>query len=107
MHLVWLAIRLLRTATKAVLRPRDLALENIALRQQLASVCHQSHPRPKQSDRIFWSILSRVWSSWKQRSVSYTLILLLAGIALVFVFFGGSNPCLGKVDHLSVQNFGN
>ena len=44
----------------------DLALENLALRQQLA-VLHGKKKRPKirQVDRIFWSWLSCLWSNWR------------------------------------------
>ena len=43
-----------------------LAIENLALRQQLA-VCKQSITRPKlrPRDRIFWVWLSRLWSHWQ------------------------------------------
>ena len=43
-----------------------MALENLALRQQLA-VLKQAHPRPKLSDgdRLFWILLSKVWSDWR------------------------------------------
>jgi len=43
-----------------------LAIENLALRQQLA-VCRQSAKRPKlrARDRIFWICLSKHWSSWR------------------------------------------
>ena len=43
-----------------------LALENLALRQQLA-VYQQSIKRPKlcPSDRVFWVLLSRLWRNWK------------------------------------------
>ena len=64
--------RLLRTVVdsaravfKALVKPRDLALENLALRQQLASVTAKPHPRPTSFDRLFWSVLSSLWSSWK------------------------------------------
>jgi len=45
---------------------RDLALENLALRQQLA-VFKQSTKRPRLSkaDRAFWVVLSRTWKDWK------------------------------------------
>ena len=45
---------------------RELALENLALRQQLA-VWKAREPRPRltQMDRIFWVLLSRVWTSWR------------------------------------------
>jgi putative transposase len=45
---------------------RDLALENLALRQQLA-VYQRRHPRPqlRPRDRLFWVWLSKVWSHWR------------------------------------------
>src|SRR5260221_5934628 len=45
---------------------RDLALENLALRHQLA-VLHRSasKPRPKPVDRALWAWLSRHWSNWR------------------------------------------
>ena len=44
---------------------RALVLENLALRHQLA-VLQRSAPRPRlrQSDRLFWVLLSRLWSGW-------------------------------------------
>jgi len=51
----------------ALLRPRlDLALENMALRQQLA-VLKTKKPRPslRASDRILWILLHRLWSRWR------------------------------------------
>jgi transposase InsO family protein len=46
--------------------PARLAIENLALRQQLA-VYKQSVKRPKlrPRDRIFWVWLSRLWSNWR------------------------------------------
>ncbi len=43
-----------------------LAMENIALHQQL-SIYHHSNKRPKIRirDRIFWILLSRYWKNWK------------------------------------------
>jgi len=45
---------------------RELALENLALRQRLA-VWKVRRPRPPLTvmDRIFWVILSRRWKSWR------------------------------------------
>ena len=45
----------------------ELALENLALRQQIA-VKKRQQPRPKLSvgDRRFWLFLSRYWSDWRQ-----------------------------------------
>ncbi len=49
---------------------KDLALENLALRQQLAILVQkQSHPRLRGPDRFFWVLLSRVWSRWKEHLV--------------------------------------
>jgi hypothetical protein len=51
---------------------RDLLLENLALRQQLAVLKRRrSHPRLAVPDRLFWVILRRFWSRWRE-----TLILV-------------------------------
>ena len=44
---------------------RGLALENLALRQQLAAL-QQSVKRPRLSerDRWFWVLLRRIWTDW-------------------------------------------
>src|SRR5262244_1431383 len=49
---------------------RQLALENLALRQQLA-VYKRTTPRPKlhQADRLFWAGLALVWTGWRQALV--------------------------------------
>ena len=46
---------------------REIALENLALREQLA-VMKRRCPRPRlrTADRIFWVWLSTVWSHWRQ-----------------------------------------
>jgi transposase InsO family protein len=45
---------------------RDLALENLALRQQLAVMKRsQARLKIKQRDRLFWIWLSRTWSGWR------------------------------------------
>ena len=46
---------------------QELALENLALRQQLAML-KLMQPRPKLSlgDRRFWLLLSRYWSDWRK-----------------------------------------
>src|SRR5262250_684394 len=45
----------------------SLLLENLALRQQLA-VLKRRHPRPKLDlfDPLFWLLVRRCWSGWKQ-----------------------------------------
>ena len=44
---------------------RGLVLENPALRHQLA-VLQRAAPRPRlrRTDRLFWVLLSRLWSGW-------------------------------------------
>ena len=57
--LVWL-LRAVFTSRGA------LALENLALRQQLATyVRAQKRPRLKSAERAFWVALSTVWSGWR------------------------------------------
>jgi hypothetical protein len=48
-------------------RHRDLALENLALRQQLA-IFKRRHPRPslRPTDRLFWVWLSKIWTGWRE-----------------------------------------
>jgi hypothetical protein len=49
---------------------RQLAIENLALRQQLA-VYKRTARRPKlrQSDGLFWGALSRMWTGWRNALV--------------------------------------
>lgn len=45
---------------------QQLVLENVALRHQLAVLSRSSkRPRLRQTDRLFWSWLSRLWSGWR------------------------------------------
>ncbi len=54
---------------------RQLALENLALRQQIA-VLQRSVKRPRltKSDRVFWVLLSKVWNDWAVPSEARQLI---------------------------------
>jgi hypothetical protein len=56
-----LLIRILLSAHRG---GREAALENLALRQQLA-VMKRKYPQPRlrKSDRLFWVWLSRVWAN--------------------------------------------
>jgi len=46
---------------------RELALENLALRQQLAILARaQSHRRLRKKDRLFWVWISRIWERWRE-----------------------------------------
>src|SRR5437867_13305820 len=46
---------------------RQLALENLALRQQLTVYRGTAaRPRLRRGDRFFWVALSKLWRGWKQ-----------------------------------------
>src|SRR5437879_9064610 len=61
----WLGI-LLRTFRSVVRTRRELALEDLALRQQLAVwKARQPRPRLTEMDRIFWIVLARFWKNWR------------------------------------------
>jgi len=68
--MIILLIHLLRLIPFLFGGHRQLALENLALRQQLA-VYKRTVNRPKlqRSDRLLWVWLSRVWPAWKQALV--------------------------------------
>lgn len=61
---------LLATARSSLRPQRELALENLALRQQLA-VLQRKSSRPKltKADRAFWVALSRLWPDWESALV--------------------------------------
>ena len=52
---------------------RQLALENLALRQQLAVYkTDVTRPRLRRTDRLLWVGLARVWAGWRQALVIVT-----------------------------------
>src|SRR6266446_3006590 len=52
---------------------RQLALENLALRHQLAVYKRMvTRPRLRRTDRLFWIGLARVWVGWKQPLIIVT-----------------------------------
>jgi putative transposase len=57
----------------------ELALENLALRQQLAIVKrNRPHARLRRRDRLFWACLSSVWQRWRESLIvvkSETVVL--------------------------------
>jgi len=63
-------LRLLSLISTALMLRSELALENLALRQQLA-VLNRRQRRPKlwKLDRGFWLQLSRSWERWKETLV--------------------------------------
>jgi len=63
---------LFRTLFSVLGSQRKLALENLALRQQIVVLRRSvKRPRLKRTDRVFWVLLSRTWSDWAN-----TLILV-------------------------------
>src|SRR5207237_4444993 len=68
--MVTLLLHLLRLLPMLCGCHRQVALENLALRHQLA-VYKKMVNRPKLlgSDRLFWVALSRVWAGWRQALV--------------------------------------
>ena len=61
-----LLVALLPTLLSAMRSRRDLVIENLALRQQLATLAGRRHPDIRPADRVFWVLLSRSWSRWAQ-----------------------------------------
>jgi len=63
--LKWFGITI-RTLRSVFRSRRELVLENLVLRQQLAAFRHV-HPRPRltEADRMFWVLLSKIWSGWR------------------------------------------
>ena len=61
------ALAVLRSALSAVQTQRALALENLALRQQLALLlCTARRPRVTRLDRLFWSAFTHLFAEWRQ-----------------------------------------
>jgi hypothetical protein len=57
---------LLATARSRPKPQRELALENVAFRQQLGIVQRKTQrPKLTQADRAFWVALCRLWPDWQ------------------------------------------
>src|SRR5882724_3041658 len=71
--MIRLMLRLLRLLPFLVGGTRQLALENLALRQQL-DVYKRTMARPplRRTDRLFWVVLARVWTGWRRPLVIVT-----------------------------------
>ena len=68
--MITLLLHLLRLLPFIFGSHRQLALENLALRQQLV-VFKRTKPRPRllPADRLFWAGLARFWTGWRQALV--------------------------------------
>jgi putative transposase len=82
---------------------RDLVFENLAPRQQLATVLQKHQPRIRPADRLLWVLLRRFWSKWAN-----TLCIVKpktvvawhrAGFSIYWKCLPGRNA--GRVAHLS------
>ena len=62
----------------AALRSRgSVALENLALRQQLATYARgRKRPQLKPEERSFWVALSRLWARWSSALSTSVLVVI-------------------------------
>ena len=60
-----LLIVVVRAVTLALRGHRELVLENLALRQQLAAFHRTTRCRLRACDRLFWMALARSWRNWR------------------------------------------
>ena len=61
---------------------RQLALENLALRQQLAIYKRTlARPQLRTTHRLFWAGLARIWTGWRQALVIVAPDTVRAGSA--------------------------
>jgi transposase InsO family protein len=71
--MITLLLHLLRVLPFLFGGHRQLALENLALRQQLAVYKRTAtRPRLRTTDRLFWIGLARAWTGWRQPLVIVT-----------------------------------
>jgi len=62
---MWLLLKLVVWTCRTLTRSRHaLVLENLALRQQLATLAHRRRPLLKTADRYFWVALRAEWTEW-------------------------------------------
>ena len=62
LRIIWIVLRAIVYAFRS---RRDLVLENLALRQQLAAFKSRGKPpRVRPADRAFWIVLRRLWVRW-------------------------------------------
>src|SRR5947199_370261 len=71
--MITLLLHLLRLLPFLFAGHRQLALENLALHQQLAVYKRRvTRPRLRRIDRLFWVGLARIWPGWRQPLVIVT-----------------------------------
>jgi transposase InsO family protein len=68
--MITVLLHLLRLLPFLIGGHRQLALENLALRQQLAIYKRTlARPQLRTTDRLFWAGLARIWTGWRQALV--------------------------------------
>ena len=67
---MWILLKLLLSGLRVLPSDRrDLVLENLALRHQLAVCARPRRPHLKEADRRFWSSLAKGWPRWRDALV--------------------------------------
>jgi transposase InsO family protein len=80
---------------------QDLILKNLALRQQLLA-CHAKRPRRRltASNKLFWVLLRRFWTRWKQPLILVTPRTVIgwhrAGFRLYWTWISRARPKGGR-----------
>jgi len=71
---------------------QDIVLENLALRRQLAVQQRRiKRPEIKNTDRIFWVWLSRIWSDWRSSLIIVKPPTVIGWHKKTFSFTGNGN----------------
>jgi putative transposase len=86
--MIGVSTTLISTLILVFKRHHNLALENLALRQQLA-IFKRRQPRPKlqPTDRLFWVWLSKVWTDWQAALIIVKPETVIAWHRQVFRFY--------------------
>lgn len=67
LRIIWIILRAVLSAFRS---RRELVLENLALRQQLAAFESRGRqPHIRLADRAFWVVLRQIWSRWADAPV--------------------------------------
>jgi transposase InsO family protein len=93
-------LRVILLLFRSLFRDRShLALENLALRQQLAILRHKApRPRLRRADRAFWVSLARIWEDWRSALILVRPETVLRWHRLGFRYFwrwkSKGRPCI-------------
>lgn len=98
------AILMIAALGTALSARRDLLLEILALRHQLA-ILGRSNRRFRPADRLLWLCLRRCWPGWKEALVLVQPATVRDGSAKASVGAGGVPPARGREDLGSIRKF--